>query len=129
MKFVNEQEHVGRVGEGCGRVSFRAETYRCILEDISRSLIYHGFNKLIFVSLHSSNVVVAEEILFSLRTKTGAFVAFYGGRENEKAREILGSSPDRLSSDIKAAISMALIEDRFKSEGYLSRGYKVHAPK
>jgi len=128
MPFGYAPEHFGRVGEGCGTVSFRAETYRCILEDISRSLIYHGFNKLVFVSLHSSNVVVAEEILFSLRTKTGAFVAFYGGRENEKAREILGSSPDRLSSDIEAAIAMALMEDRFKSEGYLSRGYKVHAP-
>ena len=129
MPFGYAPEHFGRAGEGCGTVSFRAETYRCILEDISRSLIYHGFNKLIFVSLHSSNVVVAEEILFSLRTKTGAFVAFYGGRENEKTREILGSTPDRLSSDIEAAIAMALMEDRFNSESYLSQGYKVHAPK
>jgi creatinine amidohydrolase len=129
MPFGYAPEHFGRVGEGCGTVSFRAETYRSILEDISRSLIYHGFNKLIFVSLHSSNVTVAEEILFSVRTKTGAFVAFYGGRENDKAREILGSSPDRLSSDIEAAIAMALMEERFNSEGYLSHGYKVHAPR
>ena len=129
MPFGYAPEHFGRVGEGCGTVSFRAETYRCILEDISRSLIYHGFNKFIFVSLHSSNVVVAEEILFSPRTKTGTFVAFYGGRENEKTREILGSAPDRLSSDIEAAIAMALMEDRFKSESYLSQGYKVHPPK
>ena len=128
MPFGYVPEHFGRMGEGCGTVSFRAETYRMILEDISRCLIYHGFNKLIFVSLHSSNVAVAEEVLFSVRSKTGAFVAFYGGRENEKAREILGSSPDRLSSDIEAAIAMALMEERFNSEGYLSHGYKVHAP-
>jgi len=128
MPFGYAPEHFGQVGEGCGTVSFRAETYRSILEDISRSLIYHGFDKLVFVSLHSSNVVVAEEILFSVRAKTGAFVAFYGGRENERAREILGSSADRLSSDIEAAIAMALMEDRFKSEEYLSHGYRVHAP-
>jgi creatinine amidohydrolase len=129
MPFGYVPEHFGRMGEGCGTVSFRAETYRCILEDISRCLIYHGFNKLIFVSLHSSNVAAAEEVLFSVRSKTGALVAFYGGRENEKAREILGSSPEHLSSDIEAAIAMALMEERFNSEGYLSHGYKVHAPK
>jgi creatinine amidohydrolase len=129
MPFGYVPEHFGRVGEGCGTVSFRAETYRCILEDISRCLIYHGFDKLVFVSLHSSNMVAAEEVLFSVRNKTGAFVAFYGGRENEKAREILESPPDRLSSDIEAAIAMALMNERFNREGYLSHGYKIHAPK
>ncbi len=128
MPFGYAPEHFGREGEGCGTVSFRAETYRWILEDISRCMIYHGFNKIIFVSLHSSNVSVAEEVLFSVRTRTGAFVTFYGGRENEKAREILQSTPDRLSSDIEASIAMALMEDRFNSEGYLSHGYKVHGP-
>jgi hypothetical protein len=74
-------------------------------------------------------MVAAEEVLFSVRNKTGAFVAFYGGRENEKAREILESPPDRLSSDIEAAIAMALMNERFNREGYLSHGYKIHAPK
>jgi len=129
MPFGYAPEHFGRMGEGCGTVSFRAETYRCILEDISRSLVYQGFNKLIFVSLHSSNFAVAEEVLFSVRSKTGAFLAFYGGRENEKTREILESTPDRLSSDTEAAIAMALMEERFNREGYLSHGYKVHAPR
>ena len=129
MPFGYVPEHFGRIGEGCGTVSFRAETYRCILEDISRCLIYHGFNKLIFVSFHTSNMVAAEEVLFSVRTKTGAFVAFYGGRENEKAQEILQSTPERLSSDIEAAIAMALMEERFIKAGYLSHGYNVHAPK
>ncbi len=128
MPFGYAPEHFGRMGEGCGAVSFRAETYRSMLEDISRCLIYHGFNKLIFISFHTSNISPAEEILFSLRTKTGAFVAFYGAREYQKALEILESSPDRLSSDIEAAIAMALVDERFNSEGYLSHGYKVHAP-
>lgn len=129
MPFGYAPEHFGREGEGCGTISFRAETYRCILEEISRSLIYHGFSKLIFVSLHSSNVVVAEDVLLSLRTKTGAFVAFYGGRENKQAIEIIGSTPDRLSSDIECSVAMALIEERFKTDNFLSHGYRVHAPK
>lgn len=128
MPFGYAPEHFGREGEGCGTISFRAETYRLILEEISRSLIYHGFNKLIFVSLHSSNVAVAEEVLLSLRTKTGAFVAFYGGRENKQAMEIMESSPDRLSSDIECSIAMHLMEERFKTDRFLSHGYRVHAP-
>jgi creatinine amidohydrolase len=129
MPFGYAPEHFGREGEGSGTISFRAETYRRILEEISRSLIYHGFSKLIFVSLHSSNVAVAEEVLLSLRTKTGAFVAFYGGRENKTAMEIIGSTPDRLSSDIECSVAMALVEERFNSDYFLSHGYKVHAPK
>jgi creatinine amidohydrolase len=128
MPFGYAPEHFGKEGEGCGTISFRAETYRCILEEISRSLLYHGFSKLIFVSLHSSNVTVAEEVLLSLRTKTGAFVAFYGGRENKTALEIIGSAPDRLSSDIECSVAMALMEQRFKSDDFLSHGYRVHAP-
>ncbi len=129
MPFGYAPEHFGRESEGSGTISFRAETYRCILEEISRSLIYHGFSKLIFISLHSSNVAVAEEVLLSLRTKTGAFVAFYGGRENKTAMEIIGSTPDRLSSDIECSIAMALVEERFNSDYFLSHGYTVHSPK
>lgn len=129
IPFGYAPEHFGHMGEGCGTVSFRAETYRSILEDISRCFIYHGFNKLVFVSFHSSNIVGAEEVLFSVRSKTGAFVAFYGGRDTEKALEILESTPQRLSSDIEAAIAMAIMNERFNSEDYLSHGYKIHAPK
>jgi len=128
MPFGYAPEHFGREGEGCGTISFRAETYRCILEEISRSLIYHGFSKLIFVSLHSSNVALAEEVLLSLRTKTGAFVSFYGGRENKQAIDIIGSAPDRLSSDIECSVAMALVEERFKTDKFLSHGYRVHSP-
>lgn len=128
MPFGYAPEHFGQVDEGCGAVTLRAETYRRVLEDISHCLIYHGFNKLILVSLHSPNIPVAEEVLHSVRIKTGAFVAFYGARENEKVREILGSSPDRLSSDTETALAIALLGKRFNTERYLSLGYKIHAP-
>src|SRR6516165_3752819 len=56
MPFGYAPHHMGRPGEGWGTVSLRADTYRCLLEDIGRSLIYQGFNKLIMVSFHSFNV-------------------------------------------------------------------------
>ncbi|MBI3988352.1 MAG: creatininase family protein [candidate division NC10 bacterium] len=129
MPFGYAPHHMGRVGEGCGTINLTVETYRRVLEDIGWSLIYHGFNKIIFVSFHSFNVVNAEEVLFSLRFKTGAFVAFYGGRETTAVQSILGSSPERLASDFEAAMAMALLGEKFNSKDYMAHSYNIHAPK
>ncbi len=67
-------------------------------------------------------------MLFGLRFRTGALVTFFGGRESSAAREILGSPPELLASDMEAAVAMALMGERFNSEGYLSHGYEIHAP-
>ncbi|HEY7086911.1 MAG TPA: creatininase family protein [Tepidisphaeraceae bacterium] len=128
MPFGYAPHHVGRAGEGHGTVTLRAETYRRILEDIGRSLIFQGFDKLIFVSFHSFNVDCGQEVLFSLRHKTGALAAFFGGRESGAAAEILDSPPERLANDVEAAIAMALMGDRFNTEAFLSHGYEIHAP-
>jgi hypothetical protein len=101
---------MGQVGERCGTVSLPAETYRRILQETRRSLSYRGFNKLIFVYFHSSNVSSSEDVLFALRFKTGAFVAFYRGRESDAARKILQSPTERPASDVEAALAMALVE-------------------
>jgi creatinine amidohydrolase len=128
MPFGYAPHHVGRPNEGHGTVTLRAETYRRILEDIGRSLIYQGFDKLVFVSFHSFNVDCGQEVLFSLRHRTGALAAFFGGRESPAAAEILQSPPDRLASDVEASIAMALMGDRFNTEQFLAHGYAIHAP-
>jgi creatinine amidohydrolase len=128
MPFGYAPHHVGRPDEGHGTVTLRAETYRRVLEDIGRSLIYQGFDKLVFVSFHSFNVDCGQEVLFSLRQKTGALAAFFGGRESSVAAEILQSPPQRLASDVEAAVAMALMNDRFNNEAFLSHGYEIHAP-
>jgi creatinine amidohydrolase len=128
LPFGYAPEHMGRPGEGWGTVSLRAETYRRLLEDVGRSLIYQGFSKLVFVSLHGADAGVAEEVLSSLRFHTGALAVYYGGRETKTALEILGSTPDRLSSDIEAAVALALLGERFNAREYLTHSYKVHSP-
>jgi creatinine amidohydrolase len=128
MPFGYAPMHVGDPGDGCGAVSITAETFRRLLEDIGRSLVYQGFNKLIFVSLHAPNIYCGEEVLYSLRFRTGAFVAFYGGRESGAVEEIFESPPARLTSDIEASLAMALMGGLFKSEQYLAESYNIHAP-
>ncbi len=128
MPFGFAPMHVGEAGDGCGAVSITAETFRRLLEDIGRSLVFQGFDKLVFVSLHAPNVYAAEEVLYSLRFRTGAFVAFYGGRESGAVNEIFESPPARLTSDIEASLAMALMGGLFESEQYLARSYDIHAP-
>lgn len=128
MPFGYAPMHVGEVGDGCGAVSIKGETFRRLLEDIGHSLIYQGFSKLIFVTLHGPNVDCGQEVLFSLRFRTGALVAFYGGRESSAINEIFESPPARLTSDVEASMAMALIGGAFKSREYLAESYDIHAP-
>src|SRR5919198_4734331 len=70
-------QHMRGPGQGMGTITVRAETLLNLLYDIARSLIHHGFNKLIFVNGHGSNVKVIDPLLRKIRYDTGALVAFY----------------------------------------------------
>jgi creatinine amidohydrolase len=130
MPFGYTPHHMGRMNEGTGTISLSVETYRRVLMDTGRSLIFHGFNKLIFVSFHSFNVTNAEEVLFALRNRTGAFAAFYGGRETPEAQRILECPEDQLAGDLEASMALALLdpEEAGEPEDY-ARTFTIHAPK
>jgi creatinine amidohydrolase len=70
-------QHMRGAGQGMGTITIRAETLNSLLYDIARSLIHHGFNKLVFVNGHGSNVKVIDPVLRKIRYDTGAMVAFY----------------------------------------------------
>ncbi|HEY9014546.1 MAG TPA: creatininase family protein, partial [Gemmatimonadales bacterium] len=70
-------QHMRGPGQGMGTITVRAETLLNLLYDIARSLIHHGFNKLVFVNGHGSNVKVIDPLLRKIRYDTGALVAFY----------------------------------------------------
>jgi creatinine amidohydrolase len=128
VPFGYTPHHMGPPGEGLGTVSLSGETYRRLLEDVGRSLVHHGFDRLVFVSFHSFNAVQAQDALLALHDETGAFAAFYGGRESERIRGLVDALPERLSSEIEAATAMALLGERFSGEDFLSHSYDVRAP-
>lgn len=70
-------QHMGHAGEGLGTITLRATTFQSVCYDIARSLIHHGFNKLVFVAGHGSNVKVIDPVLRKLKYETGAFVGYY----------------------------------------------------
>lgn len=69
-------QHMHEAGQGRGTITLRSTTLLNLLYDIGRSLIHHGFNRLIFINGHGSNVKVIDPLLRKLRYETGALVSF-----------------------------------------------------
>ena len=69
-------QHMHRPGMGRGTITLRSSTLLNLLYDVGRSLIHHGFNRIIFVNGHGSNVKVVDPVLRKLRYETGALIGF-----------------------------------------------------
>lgn len=72
--FGYSPHHLGYVGKGTGTITLRPATVMGVYYDIARSLIHHGYNKIIFVTLHASNLKIMDPVLRKIRYETGAFV-------------------------------------------------------
>ena len=70
-------QHMREPGWGAGTITLRSNTLLNVLYDIGRSLIHHGFNRVIFVNGHGSNIKVVDPVLRRLRYETGALIAYY----------------------------------------------------
>ena len=70
-------QHMRETESSVGTITLRAETLNAVLYDILRSLIHHGWNKLILVNGHGSNVKVLDPLLRRIKYETGALVALY----------------------------------------------------
>ena len=67
-------QHMHRPGEGRGTITVRSTTLLALMEDVARSLIHHGFNRIVFVNGHGSNIKVVDPVLRKLRYETGALI-------------------------------------------------------
>lgn len=115
MPFGYSPHHMGRLHEGAGTITLRAETYRRIMHDIALSLIFHGFNRIVFVSHHGSNTKPIDELLRYLRYRTGGFFAFYKTpteREINVLKDVLENPPEETpgwhSSELETSCVMAV---------------------
>jgi creatinine amidohydrolase len=70
-------QHMRDAEASVGTITLRAETLNAVLYDVCRSLIHHGWNKLVFVNGHGSNTKVLDPLLRRIKYETGAFVALY----------------------------------------------------
>lgn len=69
-------QHMHQPGMGRGTITLRSSTLLSVLYDVGRSLIHHGFNRIVFMNGHGSNVKVVDPVLRKLRYETGALIGF-----------------------------------------------------
>jgi creatinine amidohydrolase len=69
-------QHMHEPGQGRGTITLRSSTLLNLMYDVARSLIHHGFNRIVFISGHGSNKKVVDPVLRRLRYETGALVGY-----------------------------------------------------
>ncbi|MGH7558950.1 MAG: creatininase family protein [Gemmatimonadota bacterium] len=90
-------QHLRETEAAVGTITFRAATLLEAWYDICRSLIHHGWNKLVFVNGHGSNTKIIDPLLRRVRYETGAFVALfkpYAERYMGMVGDLLENPPD-----------------------------------
>lgn len=90
-------QHLREPERGMGTVTMRASTIAAVIHDTARSLIHHGFNRLIFVNGHTSNTKVTDSVMRNLRYETGALIAMfkpYGERYLGLVEDLMENPPE-----------------------------------
>ena len=90
-------QHMYLPGEGTGTVTIRSQILLELYHDIARSMIYHGFDKIVFVNNQGSTVKIIDPLLRRIRYETGAFVVMtklYGERYVGLLEGIMENPPE-----------------------------------
>ena len=140
MPFGHSPHHMGEAGWGTGTISLPAEVYKDVLYAIGRSLIFAGFNKLVFVSHHGTNMGPQADALRTLRAETGCFCAFYKTpteRECAVVSDLLQGpaeeTPGWHAGELETSTTMAYLQEKGLYEGSinmkLAKQDRAHAPR
>ena len=131
---------MGEPGWGTGTISLPTEIYRQVLYSIGRSLIFSGFNKLVFVSHHGTNMGAQGDALRTLRAETGCFCAYYKTPTERDCAVVADlmtgpaeETPGWHAGELETSTTMAYLKDRGNYDGsvFMERAKqdRAHAPK
>jgi creatinine amidohydrolase len=126
-------QHLREPERGMGTVTMRANTIASVIHDTARSLIHHGFNRLIFVNGHTSNTKVTDSVMRNLRYETGALIAMfkpYGERYLGLIEDLMENPPEETpgwhASEQETSIMLAYNAANVKMDRAVSA--TAHAP-
>jgi len=107
--------HMGELGQLTGTLTFSPATYNAVLYDIGRSLLFHGFNRLVYATHHGSNTKLIDGFMRRLRYETNCFVCYYKTpteRECNVVADIIEGPPEETpgwhAGEIETAMIMAV---------------------
>jgi creatinine amidohydrolase len=140
LPFGVSPHHMGEPGWGTGTISLPTEIYRQVLYAIGRSLIFSGFNKLVFVSHHGTNMGAQGDALRTLRAETDCFCAYYKTpteRDCAVVADLMTGPPEETpgwhAGELETSTTMAYMKDKGIYEGsvFMERAKqdRAHAPK
>jgi creatinine amidohydrolase len=126
-------QHMYGPGQGRGTITLRADTLTNFMHDVARSLIHHGFNRIIFINGHGSNVKVVDPVLRKLRYDTGALISFvkpYMERYTGILEGLMENPPEETpgwhSSELETSQDMAWNPDLVRMERAVDT--RAHTP-
>lgn len=122
--------HLKTPGKGYGTVTLRPKTFMNLIYDIGRSAIHHGWNKIIFVNGHASNMKIMDPVLRKLRYDTGAFIGLYkpyAERDLDYIRDVMTGTVDETpgwhAGELETSQTLAINEKLVR----MDRAVKEHA--
>lgn len=126
-------QHMYGAGQGRGTITLRASTLLNLMNDVARSLIHHGFNRIIFINGHGSNSKVVDPVLRRLRYETGALISFvkpYMERYEGILTGLMENPPEETpgwhSSELETSQDMAWNPDLVRMERAVDT--RAHTP-
>jgi creatinine amidohydrolase len=116
-------QHMHEPGQGRGTITLRSSTLLNLMYDVARSLIHHGFDRVVFVNGHGSNTKVVDPVLRRLRYETGAMIGFvkpYMERYTGILEGLMENPPEETpgwhSSELETSQDMAWNPDLVRME-------------
>lgn len=125
-------QHMYGLGEGTGTITVRATVLGELYYDIARSLIYHGFNRIVFVNNHGSNMKFIEPVLRRIRYDTGALVVLsklYAERYLGLVDEIMENPPEETAGWHSSELESSQILARHADLVHMDRATRTLAKK
>lgn len=126
-------QHMYGPGQGRGTITLRSSTLLALMNDVGRSLIHHGFNRIIFINGHGSNVKVVDPVLRKLRYETGALISFvkpYMERYEGILKGLMENPPEETpgwhSSELETSQDMAWNPELVRMERAVDT--RAHSP-
>jgi creatinine amidohydrolase len=126
-------QHMHEPGQGRGTITVRSSTLLAVMHDVARSLIHHGFNRIIFMNGHGSNIKVVDPVLRKLRYETGALISFvkpYMERYTGILKGLMENPPEETpgwhASELETAQDLAWNEKYVRMER--AEHTKAHIP-
>jgi creatinine amidohydrolase len=126
-------QHMHEAGQGRGTITIRSSTLTALIEDVGRSLIHHGFNRLVFINGHGSNIKVVDPVLRKLRYDTGALISFvkpYAERYLGLVEDLMENPPEETpgwhASELETSQDLAVRPDLVRMDR--AEFTRAHAP-